>query len=155
MSLSLSFCWSCRVSSSLWSHVSMSMSDVIFWNFLPMKNNWQMYSGFTFPFPSCDLKLVSPKKTQISPRQGLRSTRGWKLQIQISQSQTMAMARHGRAFLASQSSSLLESEPNGTSRLLNVFSSLHTFRQGLVWKTHEGKNFSWCRKSSFGTLWSF
>ena len=63
MSLSLSFCWSCRFSSSLWSHVSMSMS-MFFFNFLPMKNNWQMYSGFTFPFPSCDLQLVSPKKTQ-------------------------------------------------------------------------------------------
>ena len=59
--------------------------------------------------------------------------------IQIWQSCTMAMVRHGRAFMAANSlmnksnivskSNILDKSNNGTSRLLDVFSSLHTFRQ--------------------------
>ena len=53
--------------------------------------------------------------------------------IQIWQSCTMAMVRHGRAFMAANSlmnkSNMVDKSNNGTSHLLNVFSSLHTFRQ--------------------------
>ena len=50
------------------------------------------------------------------------------------------MARHGRAFLAGRTNSELENledledleEPNGTDHLLNVFSSLHRFRQAFA-----------------------
>ena len=54
------------------------------------------------------------------------------------------MARHGRAFLAGRTSSEMENsleeleeledleEPNGTDHLLNVFSSLHRFRQAFA-----------------------
>ena len=57
------------------------------------------------------------------------------------------MARHGRAFLAGRTSSEMEvedledlEEPNGTDHLLNVFSSLHRFRQAFAWQIFESKN---------------
>lgn len=51
----------------------------------------------------------------------------------------MAMARQGKAFLAGRTSSAMD-EPNGTTHLLNVFSSLHTFRQDFVSQIFESKN---------------
>merc|ERR1711928_323703 len=48
---------------------------------------------------------------------------------------TMAMVRHGRALMAAKSlmnkSIIVDKSNNGTSHLLNVFSSLHTFRSQL------------------------
>ena len=87
------------------------------------------------------------------------------------------MARRGRAFLAGRTSSEMEvedsledlEEPNGTDHLLNVFSSLHRFRQAFAWqifertylsflitciilKFLEGSRFLWWRKRT-GLSW--